>query len=64
VRVLVSLGQQVQAGDALVVVEAMKMEHTVRASTAGVIHALFCEEGEMVSEGTVLVELREAEDAA
>ena len=64
VRVLVSLGQQVQAGDALVVVEAMKMEHTVRASKAGVIHALFCEEGEMVSEGTVLIELREAEDAA
>ena len=65
VRILVSHGQQVQAGDALIVVEAMKMEHTLRASTAGTVSAIFCAEGELVGEGAVLAELQEApHDAA
>lgn len=57
VRVLVEIGQQVEAGMPLVVLEAMKMEHSVRAGQAGTVAALYCAEGEMVSEGTVLVEL-------
>ena len=57
VRVLVALGETVEAGAQLVVLEAMKMEHSLRAPHAGVVKALFCEEGEMVSEGTVLVEM-------
>jgi 3-methylcrotonyl-CoA carboxylase alpha subunit len=57
VRVLVQVGQQVEAGTQLVVLEAMKMEHSIRASQAGTVKALYCSEGEMVSEGTVLVEL-------
>lgn len=57
VRVLVEVGQSVEAGTPLVVLEAMKMEHSIRASTAGTVSALYCTEGEMVSEGTVLVEL-------
>jgi 3-methylcrotonyl-CoA carboxylase alpha subunit len=60
VRVLVEAGQTVEAGAQLVVLEAMKMEHSIRAPHAGVIKALYCQEGEMVSEGTVLVELDEA----
>jgi 3-methylcrotonyl-CoA carboxylase alpha subunit len=60
VRVLVEAGQQVEAGTALVVLEAMKMEHSIRAPHAGTVKALYCREGEMVSEGTVLVELEEA----
>ncbi|MDP3817045.1 acetyl/propionyl/methylcrotonyl-CoA carboxylase subunit alpha [Pseudomonas sp.] len=60
VRVLVQAGQQVEAGAALVVLEAMKMEHSIRAPHAGLVKALYCGEGEMVSEGTVLVELEEA----
>ena len=36
---------------------AMKMEHSLRAPHAGVIKALFFQEGEMVSEGSALVEL-------
>jgi 3-methylcrotonyl-CoA carboxylase alpha subunit len=61
VRVLVEPGQQVEAGTALVVLEAMKMEHSIRAPQAGTVSALYCSEGEMVSEGTVLVELADAE---
>jgi 3-methylcrotonyl-CoA carboxylase alpha subunit len=59
VRVLVEPGQVVEAGTALVVLEAMKMEHSIRAPHAGTVKALFCQEGDMVSEGTVLVELVE-----
>ncbi|MBN7142498.1 acetyl/propionyl/methylcrotonyl-CoA carboxylase subunit alpha, partial [Ectopseudomonas oleovorans] len=51
VRVLVEPGQTVEAGAALVVLEAMKMEHSIRAPQAGTVKALYCREGEMVSEG-------------
>ncbi|MFP5424850.1 MAG: acetyl-CoA carboxylase biotin carboxylase subunit [Gammaproteobacteria bacterium] len=57
VRVLVEPGQLVEAGTALVVLEAMKMEHSIRAPQGGTVQALFCQEGDMVSEGAVLVEL-------
>ncbi|MBV2134031.1 acetyl/propionyl/methylcrotonyl-CoA carboxylase subunit alpha [Pseudomonas sp. MAP12] len=60
VRVLVEAGQHVEAGAALVVLEAMKMEHSIRAPQAGVVKGLYCSEGEMVSEGAALVELEEA----
>lgn len=62
VRVLVNVGEQVQIGTPLVVLEAMKMEHSIRANTAGAVAALYCTEGEMVKEGTVLVELTAAAD--
>jgi 3-methylcrotonyl-CoA carboxylase alpha subunit len=59
VRLLVEVGQAVEAGAALVVLEAMKMEHSIRAPHAGIVKALYCGEGELVSEGTALVELEE-----
>ena len=49
-----------EAGAQLVVLEAMKMEHSIRAPHAGTVKALYCQEGEMVSEGSALVELEEA----
>ncbi|SDI50141.1 acetyl/propionyl/methylcrotonyl-CoA carboxylase subunit alpha [Pseudomonas panipatensis] len=60
VRILVEPGQAVEAGTALVVLEAMKMEHSIRAPHAGVVKSLSCSEGELVAEGTALVELEEA----
>ncbi|PWU29518.1 3-methylcrotonyl-CoA carboxylase [Pseudomonas sp. RW407] len=59
VRILVEPGQTVEAGAALVVLEAMKMEHSIRAPHAGVVKSLYCSEGELVAEGTALVELEE-----
>ncbi len=59
VRILVDAGQTVEAGTALVVLEAMKMEHSIRAPHAGTVKALYCSEGELVAEGTALVELEE-----
>ncbi len=60
VRVLVEAGQIVEAGAALVVLDAMKMEHSIRAAEAGTVAAVYCREGELVSEGTVLVDMEAA----
>src|SRR5699024_7064303 len=59
VRVLVEAGQSVDAGAKRVVQEALKMDHSSRAPHAGVIKARYCQEGEMVGEGSALVELEE-----
>lgn len=48
-------GAVVEAGDALVVMEAMKMEHTIRAPAKGIVNAINCNEGDMVAAGAVLV---------
>jgi biotin carboxyl carrier protein len=57
VRVLVSAGDRVEAGQALVVLEAMKMETMLRAEIAGTVSAISAEPGIMVDAGVVLVEL-------
>ena len=57
VRVGVSAGDQVQAGQALVVIEAMKMENELRASAAGTVRAVHAVAGAAVEKGAVLVEL-------
>jgi len=55
VKILVTEGQEVAAGAALVVLEAMKMEHTVRASDAGTVRAVRVAVGEQVDGDRVLV---------
>jgi biotin carboxyl carrier protein len=62
VRVNVVVGDKVQAGQGVVVMEAMKMENELRASAAGVVKAVFAEVGKAVEKGTVLVELEELHD--
>jgi 3-methylcrotonyl-CoA carboxylase alpha subunit len=59
--VLVALGDKVEAGQALVVLEAMKMEHTLRAPAAGEVAALHYEVGDLVEEGSELISLKEGE---
>jgi 3-methylcrotonyl-CoA carboxylase alpha subunit len=60
VKVLVEEGQEVEEGQLLLVLEAMKMEQPVTAPHGGVIHSLPFQEGSLVPGGAVLVELREA----
>jgi 3-methylcrotonyl-CoA carboxylase alpha subunit len=60
VAVLVAPGQPVAAGQALLVVEAMKMEHTLTAPHAGTVKALHCAPGDRVPEGKALLELTAA----
>jgi acetyl/propionyl-CoA carboxylase alpha subunit len=62
VSVKVKVGDAVRAGDVLVVLEAMKMEHTVRADHDGSVELIRAEAGAAVSEGELLVRLR-ADDA-
>jgi acetyl/propionyl-CoA carboxylase alpha subunit len=55
VRVLVEVGATVAKGDALVVLEAMKMEHTVASPADGVVSEVGVQAGQQVDAGTVLV---------
>lgn len=57
VQVMVESGQSVAEGDILVILEAMKMEHSIRAPHAGTVTGIFCGDGDLVEEGTALVEL-------
>jgi propionyl-CoA carboxylase alpha chain len=55
VRTLVGAGQTVDAGQALVVMEAMKMEHVIASPGPGTVRAVHVAEGEQVGRGAVLV---------
>jgi 3-methylcrotonyl-CoA carboxylase alpha subunit len=56
VAISVTPGQEVVAGDLLVMLEAMKMELPIRAPRAGRVKALACRAGELVQPGVPLVE--------
>ena len=56
-KILVEVGQHVSAGDALVILEAMKMEQTLRAATDGVVEAVLVKQGDVVAPGDRLVEI-------
>jgi biotin carboxyl carrier protein len=57
VRINVAQGDRVQAGQGLVVMEAMKMENELRAVAAGTVKAIRVTPGTAVERGTTLVEL-------
>jgi acetyl-CoA/propionyl-CoA carboxylase biotin carboxyl carrier protein len=58
VKVAVEEGQEVAAGDLVVVVEAMKMENPVTAHKDGTITGLAVEAGAAITQGTVLAEIK------
>ena len=55
VRVLVALGDEVEAGQGLIVVEAMKMQNEMKAARAGRVIALSAAAGATVIAGEILV---------
>jgi acetyl/propionyl-CoA carboxylase alpha subunit len=57
VRVNVQAGDQVQSGQGLVVMEAMKMENELRANGAGVVKRVLAAPGTAVEKGALLLEL-------
>jgi 3-methylcrotonyl-CoA carboxylase alpha subunit len=59
-RILASEGGRVSRGDAILVLEAMKMEHAIRATADGVVARIFHAEGDLVDAGTPLAEIRES----
>ncbi len=57
-KIEVEVGDSVQEGDAVVILESMKMEMPVEAEDPGVVTEIRCSEGQSVSEGDTLVVLR------
>ena len=58
VKIAVNAGDNVEEHALLIVLEAMKMEHRIEASFAGVVGAVLVKDGQLVTGGTPLVELR------
>lgn len=56
-KILVSPGDAVEVGTPILVMEAMKMEHTIKASKSGVIDTIYFKEGDQVAGGVELVKL-------
>ena len=52
-----AVGDTVEEGDTVVILESMKMEIPVEAEDEGTVREILCEEGQSVSEGVVLVVL-------
>lgn len=56
-EVAVSIGQTVEKGDALLILEAMKMENVIKSAGEGVVKAIHVENGTAVDKGQLLLEL-------
>jgi biotin carboxyl carrier protein len=54
IRVLVQVGEKVQAGQGLLVVEAMKMQNEIRSPKSGIVERLAVKEGQPVNAGETL----------
>ena len=62
VEVSVAVGEYVEKGQAVVVLESLKTETALRAPADGVVRAVGCIKGEMVEEGRELVDIEESEE--
>ncbi|MFK4493788.1 acetyl/propionyl/methylcrotonyl-CoA carboxylase subunit alpha [Dermacoccus sp. GAS27A] len=61
VKVAIENGTTVEAGDTIVVIEAMKMEQPITAHKAGVVSGLAATVGETVTAGTVLAQIKDVD---
>lgn len=55
VEIKVQVGQQVNVGDTVLVLEAMKMQNNIEAETAGQVTSIVVKQGDTVMEGSVLL---------
>ncbi|MBF0236369.1 MAG: acetyl/propionyl/methylcrotonyl-CoA carboxylase subunit alpha [SAR324 cluster bacterium] len=62
IKVMVNKGDKVEKDQPLVIMEAMKMEHTIRAVVDGVVQEIFFSPGELVQEGVALLEISKQEN--
>lgn len=61
VAILKNIGEEVKAGERLIILEAMKMEHTIHAPIDGILSEVFYSVGSQVNEGAELLALSESE---
>ena len=61
VKILVSTGENVIKNQPLVIMEAMKMEHTIRAPSDGIVDSIYYHEGDMINGGAELLAFTETE---
>jgi len=59
ISVAVAAGDTVKSGDILLVMEAMKMEHTICSPRDGVVAEVFYQPGDQVADGTELISIKE-----
>ena len=59
VRIRVKVGDKVEAGDTVLIVEAMKMENEVHTPISGVVEKIYVSEGDSVNPDEVLVQVRD-----
>lgn len=57
-KILVELGQQVNDGDTVIIIESMKMEIPVTAMDSGTVSEILVKEGDLAADGDVVMKLR------
>jgi 3-methylcrotonyl-CoA carboxylase alpha subunit len=62
IKVSVKEGDRVEQGDCLMIMEAMKMEHQIKATSPGIIRNVFFQVGDLVEAKKVLIEIQSPED--
>ncbi len=60
-KVSVKVGDLVKKGTEVVIIEAMKMEHSVKAVTEGVVEEIFYNDGDLVDGGVELLRIKDSE---
>ncbi len=60
-KILKFVGDQIRIGEAVLVMEAMKMEYTMKADSDGVLEFVKCQAGEQVGLGKLLAKVKKAE---
>jgi biotin carboxyl carrier protein len=56
-RILVAEGELIEAGQGVLILEAMKMENEINASSAGIVKAVRVQEGDAVEKNAILIEI-------
>jgi pyruvate carboxylase subunit B len=54
----VSVGDEVEIGEAILILEAMKMENELKASLTGIIHSVQVQTGDSVEKNQILLEIK------
>ena len=58
VKIIKKTGEKIEKGDAVMVMEAMKMENELRASVSGTVLSVMAQEGQAVETGALLMEIK------